>query len=284
MIVFLNGLFVAEEQACVSIFDRGFLYGDGLFETVRISNGRPFRWNQHLERFWSGMEFIRLHLPFSPAQLTASANELIQRNQICEALLRLTVSRGVGPRGYSPRGADRPTVAMSLHAAPGLDANVPRRWRLVTSSVRLTTAEPLAKFKTCNKLPQIIARAEADAVAADEALLLNTDGWLVEGASSNLFWIQDGNVFSPPLISGILPGITRAVVFELCQNLGLPCREVNAGADQLLQSEGVFLALSSLGIVIAAELNQQALTQSPLAGRISAAYTDLLLSETQPGV
>jgi len=240
MIVFLNGQFVPEDQACVSIFDRGFLYGDGLFETLRVANGRLFRWEQHLERLRRGMEFLKLCLPFSPDQLTAWVNELIQRNQTREALLRLTLSRGVGPRGYSTRVADRPTVVMSLHAAPGIDASVPRRWRLVTSTVRLTAAGALASFKTCNKLTQIIARIEADAVEADEALLLNTEGWVVEGTSSNLFWIQRGNVFTPPLASGALPGITRAVVFELCEKMGLRCSETNVKAQQLHPSEGVF--------------------------------------------
>jgi aminodeoxychorismate lyase len=279
MIVFLNGQFVPEEQACVSIFDRGFLYGDGLFETLRVSNGRPFRWAQHLERLQAGMKFLRLRLPFSPEQLTLAAHELIQRNETREAVLRLTVSRGVGPRGYSTRGADRPTVVMSLHAAPGIEADVPRRWRLVTAPAHLTAAEPLAKFKTCNKLPQIIARADADAAEADEALLLNTDGWVVEATSSNLFWIQDRNVFTPPLASGPLPGITRAVVFELCQKMHLPCREANAKTEQLLQSEGVFLSLSSLGIVVVSHLDKKPLAQSPIADRIRVAYSELLLSE-----
>lgn len=280
MIVFLNGKFISEEQAYVSIFDRGFLYGDGLFETVRISHGRPFRWEQHLKRLFSGLEFLKLRLPFPPEQLVNFANELIQLNQVGEALLRLTVSRGVGLRGYSPRGADLPTLAMSLHAAPGFDAEVPRRWSLATSEVRLDSDDPLAGFKTCNKLPQIIARAEVDAVGADEALLLNTDGWVVEGASSNLFWIQNGSLFTPPLSMGALPGITRAVVFELCQKLDLGCREANTKPQQLQSSDGVFLTLSSLGIAVASQLDKRPLPHSPLADRISTAYSELLLSET----
>jgi aminodeoxychorismate lyase len=281
MIVFLNGQFVPEEQACVSVFDRGFLYGDGLFETLRVSNGRLFRWAQHLERLQRGMEFLRLRLPFSPEKLSKSADELIQRNQAREALLRLTVSRGVGPRGYSARGADRPTLVMSLHAAPGIEADVARRWRLVTSSARLIAADPLAKFKTCSKLTQILARADADAAKADEALLLNTDGWVVEATSSNLFWIQEGNIFTPPLAIGPLPGVTRAVIFELCQKLRLPCREANAKPELLLQSDGVFLTLSSLGIIVASHLDNKPLLQSPIADRVDAAYSELLLSETR---
>jgi aminodeoxychorismate lyase len=281
MIVFLNGQFIPEDQARVSIFDRGFLYGDGLFETLRVAQGRPFRFDQHLRRLWAGMGFLKLEFPFSPKELTVIATELVERNQSRESLLRLMVSRGTGPRGYSSRGAGPPSVVMSLHAAQGLDADVPRRWRLATSSVRLTAAEPFSMFKTCNRLPQIVARAEADGLGADEALLLNPEGCTVEGTSSNLFWIQDGTVFTPPLSSGVLPGITRAAVFEICQRLGLPCQETNIRVEQLLLSEGVFLTLSSLGVVAASQLNNRPLAHSPIADRIRNAYSDLLLSETQ---
>jgi len=281
MIVFLNGQFVAQEQARVSVFDRGFLYGDGLFETLRVANGRPFLWDQHLKRLWAGVEFCKLELPFAPMELREIATELIERNQTRAAVLRLTISRGVGPRGYSPHGAAPATVVMSLHAAPGVDADVPRGWRLATSSIRLTSTEPLSRFKTCNKLPQIVARAEADALGADEALLLGQDGWAVEGTCSNLFWITDRTLLTPPLSSGALPGITRAAVFELCAKLGVSCREANAKPEQLLACEGVFLTLSSLGIVAASHLDKQPLAHSPIADRISAAYSELLISQTQ---
>ncbi|HEX4644553.1 MAG TPA: aminotransferase class IV, partial [Verrucomicrobiae bacterium] len=108
--VFLNGQFVPEEQAVVSVFDRGFLYGDGLFEALRVYNGQPFRWTQHLERLQRGADFLKIRLPFTAAELRNHAAELIRRNQMPECLLRLVLSRGVGPRGYSPRGADLPVL------------------------------------------------------------------------------------------------------------------------------------------------------------------------------
>src|SRR5213594_3375395 len=108
MIVFLNGQFVPEERAVVSVFDRGFLYGDGLFETVRVYAGQPFRWPQHLQRLERGAEFLRLRMPFEAATLTRFARELMEHNRMFEAVLRLTLSRGVGQRGYSAKGADQP--------------------------------------------------------------------------------------------------------------------------------------------------------------------------------
>ena len=138
-----------------------------------------------------------------------------------EALLRLTLSRGVGKRGYSPQGADHPTLVISLHPAPDADGQPPPAWRVITASSRLPANEALAEFKTCNKLPQILARAEADAAGADEALLLNTNGEVIEASSSNLFWIQNEAICTPSLPSGILAGVTRLVVLGLCRGLRL---------------------------------------------------------------
>src|SRR3954452_8771677 len=229
MIVFLNGQFVPEEQAVVSVFDRGFLYGDGLFETLRVANGKPFRWEQHLLRLRRGAELLKIKMPYSPEELRRFVARLVEENQMPEALLRLTLTRGVGIRGYSPQRAVHPTFTMSLHPTPQPDPKSPVQWRLITSSIRLPAGEPLAHFKTCNKLPQILARAEADATGADEALLLNTDGFVVEGASSNLFWIKDDTICTPPLAAGVLPGVTRGVVLEICENLNLKMKETNIG-------------------------------------------------------
>src|SRR5262245_23854811 len=118
MIVFLNGRFVPEEEALVSVFDRGFLYGDGLFETMRVCNGRIFRWSDHFARLQQGAKFLRLELSTSSEAMFDWAREVIERNAAENGILRLSLSRGVGVRGYSPKGADRPTLVMSLHPLP----------------------------------------------------------------------------------------------------------------------------------------------------------------------
>lgn len=280
MIVFLNGQFVPEDQATVSVFDRSFLYGDGLFETMRVLHGRPFRWPQHIERLKRGAAFLKIALPFSPHALETFAGHLIEVNQMPDALLRLTLSRGVGLRGYSPKGADHPLIVMSLHPAPAIAPQNPPLWRLVTAPFRLPAQEALAQFKTCNKLPQILARAEADAAGADEALLLNTDGFVVEGSTSNLFWVRADSVFTPPLTTGILAGVTREVVAELCRALRLSVSEASLTPLALTQTDGVFLSLSSFGIVPALSLDGHALPQSPTVERLRAAYANLLAHES----
>jgi branched-chain amino acid aminotransferase len=291
MLVFLNGQFVPEAEAVVSVFDRSFLYGDGLFETVRVSGGKPFRWEAHLERLEQGVNYLGIKQPFSAAALTAYAQELITRNSIKEVLLRITLSRGVGVRGYSPKGADKPTLVMTLHpfGAPVSESagsqrtdseiGAPLRWMAHTASVRLSAGDALAQFKTCNKLAQVMARAEAEAAGADEALLLNTDDFVVEAATGNLFWVQSGSVCTPPLADGILRGITRGVVVELCGQLGLPFKEANVTPAELKQTDAAFLSLSSYGVVELAAIDGVPMAGSSIVKRLAQAYNALVRAE-----
>ena len=132
MLVFLNGRFVPESQAVVPINDRGFMYGDGLFETLRVVNGRPFRMMQHLERMARGADFFKIKCPFTLWDLQDFAGRLIGKNKMPDAILRVTLTRGPGERGYTPQTDGKPTVVMTLHAAPSLGKTI--RWTLATSS------------------------------------------------------------------------------------------------------------------------------------------------------
>ena len=277
MLVFINGQFIPEEQSVVSVFDRAFLYGDGLFETMRVCGGKPFRWAQHLERLRRGAEFLSIPLMFTPDTLRGFVGQFVEQNQMPDAILRVTLSRGVGVRGYSPKGADAPFLTMSLHAVPPpLAANEPSGWSLITASIRIFAEDPLTQFKTCNKLPQIVARAEAEAKGADEALLLNTIGEVVEAASANLFWVYHDKVCTVPTGRGALPGITRAVVLEICQVLGLPTSKRVIKPEALRSSEGLFLTQSVRGVVPVVSLDGEPVTPSPLVEKISRTYGEML--------
>jgi aminodeoxychorismate lyase len=276
MVVFLNGKFVPEAKAVVSVFDRGFLYGDGLFEAIRVFNGRPFLWSSHWERLRQGAKFLKIKLPFPSEKLLACAGELIAKNKLPDALLRIALSRGLGAPGYLPHRANKPTLAMSLRPAPDINPKTPPQWKLVVSSFRLMSGDPLACYKTANKLPQVLARAETAVAGADETLLVNTDRHVVEGASSNLFWVKHGAIYTPPLAAGILPGVTRAVVFEIAGRLNIPIQHQNIQARDLLRMDGVFLSLTSRGIVEAKSLDGKALKKSPVTRLIADAYRKIL--------
>ncbi|HEY3761856.1 MAG TPA: aminodeoxychorismate lyase [Verrucomicrobiae bacterium] len=280
MIVFLNGKFVPQSRATVSVFDRGFLYGDGLFETMRVVGGNPFRWREHWARLSAGAKFLKIRLPYNQAVALRHVIALIRKNKMPDSILRLSVSRGIGVRGYSPKGATRPTLVMTLHEAPKIAGQLVQ-WKLVTSSFRLPAGERLARYKTANKLPQVLARAEADAAGANEALLLNTDGFVVEGASSNLFWIEGRTVCTPPVAGGILSGVTREVVREICGRLKISFREKNIRPKDLKRAGGVFLTLSTLGVVEAVSLDRTRLKRSPFIRQIGAAYNEMLVSKLE---
>jgi branched-chain amino acid aminotransferase len=264
MTAFLNGRFLPEAQAVVPISDRGLLYGDGLFETVRVSRGCPLWWSRHLGRLQRGAEFLKLTLPWSADELLKFAGMLIDQNSLPESVLRVTLTRGSGSRGYSPKDANNPTLAMTLHPLPPVASSL----RLVTASLRVPANCPLAGFKTASKLVQVLARAEAEARGADEALLLNTDGHVAEATASNVFWLVDGAVCTPPVSDGALAGIAREVLLQTCQARNIPARELHLKPDGLFQADGVFLTNSVAGIVPVSELDGIALVRSPFVSEL----------------
>jgi aminodeoxychorismate lyase len=280
MIVFLNGKFVPENRAVVSVFDRGFLYGDALFESLLVTRGRPFCWDMHMARLQSGVSFLELAIPYSWDQLRQFALQLIARNKMPEGMLRLTISRGITGRTYSPQNAARPAVVMTLHPAPVIHA-LPR-WPVITAPLQLMANDPLSLFKTANKLPQIVARAATDAARAREALFLNTAGRIAEGTTGNVFWIKNNVVCTPALPDSALPGVTRALVLDLCVKMNIKCRQKKARLPELRQSDGAFLTMSSLGIVEIASLDGLNLKRSPLVQKLWVAYRALLQSDPLP--
>jgi aminodeoxychorismate lyase len=268
MIVYLNGRFVPEEQACVSIHDRGFLYGDGLFEAVRLYNGEPFLWTEHMDRFAEGCRVLRIDPPLTARETRSVLAELLRRNDVQNALVRITLSRGPGSRGYSPRGADHPTFCIAAFPVP---EKLPSSYKVVSSSIRLLNKDPLAAFKHNNKLRQIVARAEADDAGADEALLLNERGDVVEGTTTNLFWIESRTVCTPPL-DAILSGTTRNYLLKLCAALEIRMREKNVSLQKLVQSDGVFLTSCGIEVMEVTHLNGIRLKRSPLVGKLKRNY------------
>jgi branched-subunit amino acid aminotransferase/4-amino-4-deoxychorismate lyase len=278
VIVFLDGRFVPEERASISVFDRGFLLGDGLFETLRVANGRPFRFAQHLERLSRGADFLKIRLPFTLDQIHRFAAQLIEQNQLTEAILRLTLTRGPGKRGYSTIGADQPTLAMALHPVPEI-VDEPLQWNLVTSSLRIPAGDGLGAFKTTSKILNVLARAEAEERGADEALLLNTQGEVAETAGGNVFWVHQGKICTAPTSLGILPGITRAVVLEVCHSLGLEADKRIITREQLRAVDGIFVTQSAQGIIPVASLDDVPVPSSPLVERIVLSYEKTLREE-----
>ena len=275
MFVFLNGQFVSEAEAVVPVSDRGFLYGDGLFETLRIVNGQPFRMAQHLERMMRGADFLKIKPPFTPKDLEKFTVQLIERNQMPDAVLRVTLTRGPGQRGYAPDAAGQPTILLALHPAPPLEK--PVEWHLITSTFRIPASDAIAAFKTTSKILHVLARAEALEKGADEGLLINANGEVAEAAGGNIFWVYQDKICTVPTGRGVLPGITRAIVLEICQALGLQTNKRVVKPDALRNSQGIFITQSVLGIVPVASFDGQPVEPSPLVDQISGAYNEMLV-------
>ncbi|MFM7213806.1 MAG: aminotransferase class IV [Verrucomicrobiota bacterium] len=271
-VVCLNGEFLPAEEARVSIFDRSFLYGDGLFETLRVYGGHPFAWTEHLDRLERSAGWMGLRMPTTRDILRSTSLELLRRNGQSEALLRIQISRGQGRRGYSPRGAESPVWVVTTHPATPQDPDRPTRWRLATASLRLAVSDPLNQRKSSSKLLQVLARAEAESQGSDEALLLDTAGEVVEGSSSNVFWIAGRRLLTPPVGSGALPGITRDAVLRIAPELGFIPDESRCTPEDLRAADGVFLTLSSLELVTATALDGTALRESPGTRVLHEAY------------
>jgi aminodeoxychorismate lyase len=279
MVVFLNGKLMPAAEAMVPVSDRGFMYGDGLFETTRVVNGRPFRLAQHLERMVRGADYLKIPLPFTPKEIQKFTAQLVEANAMPDAVLRVTLTRGAGERGYSPAAAGTPTMVMSLHPLPKMPAEGPLQWSMITSSYHIPASGAISSFKTTSKILNVFARIEASERGADEALLLNTNGEVAETAGGNIFWVYQNTICTVPTGRGVLPGITRAVVLEICQALGLETNKRVIKPQHLRNAEGIFITQSVLGIVPVVAFDGEHVVPSPLVDQIATAYNDVLQRE-----
>ncbi len=280
MIVFLNGKFLPTAEALVPVNDRGFMYGDGLFETTRIANGHAFRLAQHLERMTRGADYLRIPLPYPPKEIQKFVAQLIEANAQPEGVLRITLTRGAGERGYTPPAqCGPPTLVMTLHPLPPMPADEPTQWSMITSSYHIPASGAMSSFKTTSKILHVFARIEAHERGADEALLLNTNGEVAETAGGNIFWVYQNSICTVPTGRGVLPGITRAVVLEICQSLGLEASKRVIKPQHLRNAEGIFVTQSVLGIVPVVAFDGEVVAPSPLVDQIATAYNQLLARE-----
>ncbi|HEY4125119.1 MAG TPA: aminotransferase class IV, partial [Rhizomicrobium sp.] len=237
MIMWLNGKLTANDAARIDPADRGFTLGDGLFETFVARDGKIPHLAAHLERLRQGCTVLRMTYPV--ADIAAAANDLLQANALTDAVIRLTYSRGPAPRGVLPPTETHPTLLIT--AAPIPAPLTPARC-IVASVTRRNEYSPLCRIKSLNYLDAILARQEAHTHAADEAILLNTQGRVTETTVANLFIVKVGQVLTPPLKDGCLPGVMRAAVIALGG-----VKEQSLGVEDLASADEIFLS-NSLGL------------------------------------
>jgi branched-chain amino acid aminotransferase len=272
--LWVNGTLCRAEAAAISLFDRGARDGEGLFETVRFERGHPFAWDRHLERLVLSAAELGFPVPPSPSVLLEACAAVLEADALSDAAVRITVTRGV-PGGRPTRtGAwveAEPLVARQWRASKG------RGMSAVISQTAFDPG-PLGRHKTTSRLAYALAREEARAARADEALLVSKTGFLLEGAVTNVFVVIGGEVRTPPLEFGILPGIARATVLRLCASLRIPATEAPVTLTDLHAADEVFLTNVIQGVVPLAHVHGRTVRGGAVGMALRDAYAVLTSS------
>ena len=284
-IVYLNGSLVPRSQAQVSVYDYGFLYGYGLFETMRAYQGKVFLLERHIKRLLGSAEAIGLGSGLAGIDLGKACSDTLRANNLEEARLRLTVSRGEVDVFPGAGASVTPTVLVTARSYTPLSAEVYQTgFKAFLASQRRCPDSLISRIKSANYLVSVLARMEAEASGMDEALLLNDDGFISEGGTSNIFFVKSSRLVTPSPASGILPGITRGVVMELADELDIGVTEGTVGLSTLRNCDEAFLTNSVVEImplVAVSDSAGQAVTigsgkPGEVTQRLMAAYKDMV--------
>jgi branched-chain amino acid aminotransferase len=251
MRIYLNNKFVDEKRAVISVFDHGFLYGDGVFETLRAYQGRLFRLDEHLKRLIKSAQGLEISIPHTLPEFRRLLNETLLVNHLKNALLRICISRGYGPIGLDPALCRKPTIVIIPRVFNGYN---PGQYhdglKIAIVSVRRTPRPVLdPQIKSANFLNNILAKIQAKRKRADEGLMLAVNGYLTEGSISNLFIVRRGRLYTPTVNLGILAGITRGLVIDLAKQADIPVKETRLRPSDLYKADECFLTNTSMEIM-----------------------------------
>jgi len=251
MKIWFNGQLVEQQDANLSIYDHGVLYGDGVFEGIRAYGGRIFQCDAHLDRLISSGREIRLEIPYSKAELTDAMYSCMEANGQSDIYIRLVVTRGDGGLGLNPFKCSKANVfivadTIELYSPDLYTKGMPV---IISKTVRTSASMLPPKVKSLNYLNNIVAKIEGLDAGVQEVLMCNCQGNLAEGSGDNIFIVQDGEIVTPPGDAGILLGITRGVIMHLSRNLGIPVAERNITTQQLFDADECFLTGTAAEVI-----------------------------------
>ena len=259
MKIYLNGELVNKEDAMVSVFDHGLLYGDGVFEGIRLYDGCVFKLDEHLERLEYSAKAILLSLPMSRQEIADAVCDTCRANNLSNGYVRLVVTRGVGHLGLTPDGCGPPSViiiADDIQLYP--EELYEKGLKIISVPTRRINASALPPaVKSLNYLNNILAKIEAKKVGFQEALMLNDKGEIAECTGDNVFVLSKGVLYTPPLDAGSLRGITRAAVMDIASDLGIPCREQALTRYDLWTAEECFLTGTAAEVIPCVEVDHR---------------------------
>ncbi len=257
--VYINGTLFDKDDAKISVYDHGLLYGDGVFEGMRSYSGKVFRIEDHLDRLWKSARAIFLEIPISPEEMTAAVNDTLKANGIDDGYIRLVITRGAGTLGLSPFKTSNPQVIIItdfIELYP--DELYENGLEIVTAStIRNHPAALSPRIKSLNYLNNILAKIEGLQAGCIEALMLNHKGEVAECTGDNLFLVRNGVLYTPPIDAGILEGINRDAVIELAQESGIRVRQIPLTRHDIYIADECFLTGSAAEVIPVVKLDSR---------------------------
>ncbi len=261
MKIFLDGQYVDEKDAKISVFDHGVLYGDGVFEGIRVYADKIFRLEEHIDRLFASAKAILLTIPLTKEEIAKACGETCRLNGVRDGYIRLVVTRGVGYLGLNPFRCPKASVfviADKIELYP--EAVYKTGLKLITAATRRVNPAAMSPaVKSLNYLNNIMAKIEAVQAGTVEALMLNGEGYVAECTGDNIFIVCGGKLATPPVSAGALNGITRGVVIELAAKLGIPCSEPNMTRYEIMTADECFLTGTAAEIVPVSSLDGRAI-------------------------
>ncbi|MGE5542889.1 MAG: branched-chain-amino-acid transaminase [Bacillota bacterium] len=285
--IYLDGQIVPETEAKVSVFDHGVLYGDGVFEGICGYNGRVFRLTQHLDRLYESARSIMLDIPIGWSEMERAVVDTVRANGLRDCYIRLVVTRGPGDLGLDPRRCPRPTVFIIADAITLFPAELYEKGLAVMSvSTRRTAPDALSpRVKSLNYLNNIMAKMIANTAGIPEVLMLNAQGYVVEGTGDNVFIVRKGILITPPLHLGPLEGITRNAVMELARSMGIAVVEDAFALHDVYVADECFLTGTAAEVIPVVNADGRRIgsgSPGPITNRLVEAFRDLANSTGTP--
>lgn len=250
-IIYIDGQFFPKEEAKISVYDHGLLYGDGLFEGIRVYNGRIFKMEEHMTRIFESAQSIMLKIHMTRQELIDAHVETIRRNGLRDVYVRTVITRGVGNLGIDPRTCPKSTVIIivdkiALYPAEFYEKGL----TVITTATRRTSVDSLtARVKSLNYLNNVMGKLDVARAGAFEGIMLNNEGYVTEATADNVFTVKNGVIYTPPKYLGILEGITRNTVMEIAPQLGYKVQESMLTRHDLFIADEIFLTGSGAEII-----------------------------------
>ncbi len=282
-LVYINGELLPREEAKVSVFDHGFLYGNALFETMRAYKKKIFRLERHLQRLFLSLERLQFPIPFTFNSLKEAIHQTIEANQLEDAYIRLNITRGEGATVPDPTTCGDPSlIIITREYVPYSPDLYEKGYSGKVVQIKPSPHTPTSTMKTFNFLNHIMAKAEAKASGFNEGIMVNTDGFITEGTVSNIFLVRENYLSTPAQEAGLLPGVTRQVILELAADSLIESKEENLTPSQLATADEAFLTNSLIEIMPLVALDGHPIGKGvpgPITRKIISSYKKLVQKE-----